>query len=98
VQVALESYKFSDGAQAVYDFFWNDFCDWYVESAKRGLYSEDAEVKQRQVALLLDLLAESMRLMHPFASFISEEIYQSCPCGRPVDQQYLSFHSADRPW
>jgi valyl-tRNA synthetase len=97
VQVALESYKFSDGAQAVYDFFWNDFCDWYVESAKRGLYSEDAEVKQRQVALLLDLLAESMRLMHPFASFISEEIYQKLPNveDRLINSTYPSY-SADR--
>jgi valyl-tRNA synthetase len=79
VKLALESYKFSDGAQAVYDFFWNDFCDWYIESAKQGLYSEDSGLKERQVALLLDLLAESMRLMHPFASFISEEIYQKLP-------------------
>ncbi len=79
IKVAMENYKFNDGAQAVYDFFWNDFCDWYVESAKRGLYSENPEEKQRQVTILLDLLAESMRLMHPFASFISEEIYQKLP-------------------
>ncbi|MFA6695834.1 MAG: valine--tRNA ligase, partial [Sphaerochaeta sp.] len=79
IKVAMENYKFNDGAQAVYDFFWNDFCDWYVESAKRGLYSEKPEEKQRQVTILLDLLAESMRLMHPFSSFISEEIYQKLP-------------------
>ncbi len=79
IKVAMENYKFNDGAQAIYDFFWNDFCDWYVESAKRGLYSENPEEKQRQVTILLDLLAESMRLMHPFASFISEEIYQKLP-------------------
>ncbi len=79
MQVAMENYKFNDGAQAIYDFFWNDFCDWYVESAKRGLYSEKEGEKARQVTLLLDLLAQSMRLMHPFASFISEEIYQKLP-------------------
>ena len=79
IKVAMENYKFNDGAQAVYDFFWNDFCDWYVESAKQGLYSEDVLEKQRQVTILLDLLAQSMRLMHPFASFISEEIYQKLP-------------------
>ncbi|MDC7229370.1 MAG: valine--tRNA ligase [Sphaerochaetaceae bacterium] len=86
IKVAMENYKFNDGAQAVYDFFWNDFCDWYVESAKRGLYSEKPEEKQRQVTILLDLLAESMRLMHPFASFISEEIYQKLP---NVDDQLI---------
>lgn len=95
VQIALENYKFNDGAQAVYDFFWNDFCDWYVESAKRGLYSDDPAVKERQVSLLLDLLAESMRLMHPFASFISEEIYQKLPNveGLLINSTYPSFRS-----
>ncbi|AEV27977.1 valyl-tRNA synthetase [Sphaerochaeta pleomorpha str. Grapes] len=79
VKVAMQGYKFNDGAQAIYDFFWNDFCDWYVESAKHNLYSEDQAVKDRCVTILLDLLAESMRLMHPFVSFISEEIYQKLP-------------------
>ena len=79
VKVAMENYKFNDGAQAIYDFFWNDFCDWYVESAKQGLYSDKQDKKDKVVTLLLDLLAESMRLMHPFMSFISEEIYQKLP-------------------
>ena len=79
IEQAMDSYKFNEGAQAVYDFFWNDFCDWYVESAKRNLYSDDAAEKSRQVTLLLDLLAQSMRLMHPFASFISDEIYSQLP-------------------
>ncbi len=79
VKIAIENYKFNDGAQAVYDFFWNDFCDWYVESAKQGLYAEEQDKKDRVVTLLLDLLASSMRLMHPFVSFITEEIYQKLP-------------------
>jgi valyl-tRNA synthetase len=79
VKLSMENYKFNDGAQAVYDFFWNDFCDWYVESAKQGLYAEQQEKKDRVVTLLLDLLASSMRLMHPFVSFITEEIYQKLP-------------------
>ncbi len=97
VQLALTSYKFSDGAQAVYDFFWNDFCDWYVESAKRNLYSDDACVKEIQVALLMDLLAQSMRLMHPFASFISEEIYQKLPnVEGPLINSPYPVYSTDR--
>jgi valyl-tRNA synthetase len=79
VKVAMEGYKFNDGAQAVYDFFWNDFCDWYVESAKHSLYSTEKQEKDRSVTILLDLLAESMRLMHPFLSFITEEIYRKLP-------------------
>ena len=79
IEGAMANYRFNEGAQAVYDFFWNDFCDWYVESAKHNLYSEDPAQKSRQVTLLLDLLASSMRLMHPFVSFISDEIYSQLP-------------------
>ncbi|HZJ88579.1 MAG TPA: valine--tRNA ligase, partial [Sphaerochaeta sp.] len=79
VEKAMEGYRFNDAAQAIYDFFWNDFCDWYLESAKGSFYSDDTEEKSRQLTLLLDLLASSMRLMHPFASFISDEIYSQLP-------------------
>lgn len=79
VEAAMSNYRFNDAAQAVYDFFWNDFCDWYVEAVKHSLYSEDTDEKDRAVSLLLDLLAESMRLMHPFLSFITEEIYAKLP-------------------
>jgi len=76
---ALDSYRFNDGAQAIYDFFWNDFCDWYIEYSKQGLYSTDQDVRNRTVSLLLDILQESLRLMHPFVSFITEEIYDRLP-------------------
>ena len=79
VSTALESYRFNDGAQAVYDFFWNDFCDWYVEAAKVSLYSDDNAEKDRIVSLLLQLLETSMRIMHPFLSFLTEEIYSRLP-------------------
>ena len=79
VSTALESYRFNDGAQAVYDFFWNDFCDWYVEAAKVSLYSDNDAEKDRIVSLLLQLLETSMRIMHPFLSFLTEEIYSRLP-------------------
>jgi valyl-tRNA synthetase len=79
VEISMKNYRFNDGASAVYDFFWNDFCDWYVESSKQKLYSDDAKVKDRAISVLLDLLAESMRLMHPYLSFLTEEIYSKLP-------------------
>lgn len=79
VRNAIEGYKFNDAAQAIYDFFWNDFCDWYVESSKLSLYSGDDAEKDRIVSILMDILAESMRLMHPMLSFITEEIYLKLP-------------------
>lgn len=79
VEISMKNYRFNDGASAIYDFFWNDFCDWYVESSKQKLYSDDNLVKDKAISILLDLLAESMRLMHPFLSFLTEEIYSKLP-------------------
>ncbi len=87
VEDSMKNYRFNDGASAVYDFFWNDFCDWYVEASKEKLYSDDESVKDKAISVLLDLLAESMRLMHPYLSFLSEEIYSKLP---NVDDQLIT--------
>ncbi len=79
VAKAMESYRFNDAANAVYEFFWSDFCDWYIEASKLSLYSDDDDEKNRAVTLLMQVLEESMRLAHPFLSFITEEIYQKLP-------------------
>ncbi len=79
VEISMKNYRFNDGASAIYDFFWNDFCDWYVEASKQKLYSDNNIVKDKAISILLDLLAESMRLMHPFLSFLTEEIYSKLP-------------------
>ena len=62
-----------------YDFFWNDFCDWYVEASKLSLYSGSDEEKDRIVSILMDVLAQSMKMMHPMLSFITEEIWSKLP-------------------
>jgi valyl-tRNA synthetase len=77
-RAALEGYRFNEAAQAVYEFIWSDFCDWYIEAAKLSLASGDAE-KDRIVTLLLSLLEESLRLAHPFLPLITEEIYLTLP-------------------
>ena len=79
VREAIEGYKFNEAAQAVYDFFWNDFCDWYVEASKISLYSGDDSEKDRIVSILMDILAESMKMMHPLLSFLTEEIWSKLP-------------------
>ena len=79
VREAIEGYKFNEAAQAVYDFFWNDFCDWYVEASKISLYSGDDAEKDRIVSILMDILAESMKMMHPLLSFLTEEIWSKLP-------------------
>ena len=79
VRNAIEAYKFNEAAQAAYDFFWNDFCDWYVEASKLSLYTGDDAEKDRIVSILMDILAESMKMMHPMLSFITEEIWSKLP-------------------
>ncbi|MDR3275810.1 MAG: class I tRNA ligase family protein, partial [Treponema sp.] len=72
---AFLSYRFSDAAQTAYEFFWNDFCDWYVEATKLSMKSGDEAEKDRAATVLLDVLAESLRLLHPLLPFLTEEIY-----------------------
>ena len=79
VDKAVKGYRFNDAAKAMYEFFWNDFCDWYVEASKLSLYSGDDAEKDRAVSLIIHVLDESLRMLHPFLSFITEEIYQKLP-------------------
>lgn len=93
VEAAMVQYRFNDAAQTMYDVFWNDFCDWYVEATKHALSTKGEDERNRQVSVMLDLLARLMRLMHPFVSFITEEIYGKLPNteGRVIDAPYPKF-------
>ncbi len=79
VENAMTSFRFNEAANAVYSFFWNDFCDWYIEASKSRLLNGNDSEKDDSITLLVDLLEKSMRLMHPFISFITEEIYSKLP-------------------
>ncbi len=76
---AFLNYRFNDAASACYEFFWNEFCDWYIESTKLSLHSDDGNEKNRAVTLLVGILEETLRLLHPLLPFITEEIYQKLP-------------------
>ena len=64
----LEQYRIQDGALAVYDFFWTQICDWYVE------YAKDAPDKTRAFAILRDVFWKALRLLHPYMPFVTEEV------------------------
>ncbi|QQO11215.1 valine--tRNA ligase [Breznakiella homolactica] len=76
---ALTSYRYNDAALTAYEYFWNDFCDWYVEATKLSMRSGDDAEKDRATTVLLDVLAESLRLIHPLLPFVTEEIYEKLP-------------------
>ena len=79
ISEAMAGYRFNESAQAIYSFFWNDFCDWYIEASKPRMLHGTDEEKDLAVSILMDILEKSMRLMHPFLSFLTEEIYQKLP-------------------
>ncbi len=82
IREALASYRFNDAAGAAYEYFWNDFCDWYVEATKLSTRSDDDAEKDRAVTVLLSVLEESLALLHPFLPFVTEEIYGKLPNAR----------------
>ncbi|MDR1046395.1 MAG: valine--tRNA ligase, partial [Treponema sp.] len=79
MEEAFLAYRYNDAALAAYEYFWNDFCDWYVEASKLSTREGDDNEKDRAVTVLLDVLAESLRLLHPLIPFVTEEIYGKLP-------------------
>jgi len=80
VRKALDAYRFNDAATALYQFIWSELCDWYLEVAKRSLYqSEDPGARAVTQRTLVETLEATLRLLHPFMPFISEEIWQRLP-------------------
>ena len=75
--LALEDYRFNDAASAAYQFLWREFCDWYIELSKPVLQSDENAVATR--ATLVHVLEVSLRFLHPFMPFVTEEIWQSFP-------------------
>ncbi|MDR0525961.1 MAG: valine--tRNA ligase [Spirochaetaceae bacterium] len=76
---AFLSYRYNDAAAKGYEYFWNDFCDWYVEATKLSMKTGNASEKDRTATVLLNVLAESLKLLHPLLPFITEEIYGKLP-------------------
>src|SRR6202451_3990031 len=86
VNDALATYRFHEAANRIYDFFWGEFCDWYLELIKpRLLFEEGADTTQARAACanLVNLFDASLRLLHPVMPFITEEIWQAIYEGNP---------------
>ncbi len=80
---ALSAYRFNEAAGVIYQFLWHEFCDWYLEWSKLTLYrGDDPAARARTQATLVEVLETTLRLLHPFMPFITEEIWQRLPKGR----------------
>ena len=87
VREALDNYRYNDASAAIYEFFWNEFCDWYVEATKLSFWHGDEKEKDRAVSVLLNILEESLRLLHPFVPFVTEEIYSKLPLQQIIENR-----------
>lgn len=79
----LEKFELGIAIQKLYDFIWDVFCDWYIEIAKIRLQGEDENAKNTAKSVLVYVLTDILKLLHPFMPFITEEIYQAIPHDTP---------------
>ena len=75
----MDSFELGVAAGKIYDFIWDSYCDWYIELTKPRLNGEDAAAKESAQRVLLYVLTEILKLLHPFMPFITEEIWQALP-------------------
>ncbi|WP_411953558.1 valine--tRNA ligase [Alkalibacillus sp. S2W] len=75
----IDRYDFGEAGRHLYNFIWDEFCDWYIEMAKLPLYGDDEKAKITTKSVLVKTLDDILRMLHPFMPFITEEIYQHIP-------------------
>jgi len=99
VNSALGTYRFDEAANRVYDFFWGEFCDWYVELMKPRLASENGDHAAARVGFsnIVSVFEGALRLLHPFMPFITEEIWHAIYDGKPPAKSIalVEFPAAD---
>jgi valyl-tRNA synthetase len=100
VDAALGDYRFSDAANALYHFVWNELCDWYIELAKPSLRPSEGAAERRFVTqgVLATALEHVLRLLHPFVPFVTEEIWQRLPkpARQPASLMITLYPQRDR--
>lgn len=75
----FDNFEFGEAGRALYNFIWNDFCDWYIEMAKENLNGQDQQQKQNTQNILCYVLDQTLRLLHPIMPFVTEKIWLSMP-------------------
>ncbi|MDP8216946.1 MAG: valine--tRNA ligase [Candidatus Kaelpia imicola] len=95
LNVSLDKYNFNEAAFLLYEFFWHVFCDWYIELKKKDLYSEENGVQDSASLILIFVLDNLLRLLHPFMPFITEEIWQMLRPNLKYAYEFLGFNYND---
>jgi valyl-tRNA synthetase len=89
LNTAINAYEFHAAVQILYHFFWDDFCDWYIELAKADVTAEqDSSARTEARTRLLTVLEQALRLLHPFMPYITEELWQRLPGEKRLHKAY----------
>ncbi len=95
----LRRYELGEAARVIYDFTWNELCDWYIEAIKPRLWGREGDASRRAAqTVLAKVLGAVLRLLHPFMPFITEELWQSLPKGREFDGGLTPQSIMIAPW
>jgi len=98
VTIALNEYKFSEATAALYRFFWNEYCDWYVEASKAVFFGTDAKQKSNTLAVIDFVLSHTIRLFHPFLPFITEELWHGMGYSTDMPDNQGGKTIMNAPW
>lgn len=104
VKSNLDKYELGLAAQKVYEFIWEDYCDWYIEMVKSRLYGDNKGLKESAQNVLVVVLKDTLKLLHPFMPFITEEIWQHLPGINkaliledwPMEDSSMDFNEAEK--
>jgi len=89
LNTAIDNYEFHESVQTLYHFFWDDFCDWYIELAKADVTAEQESAARTEARTrLLTVLEQALRLLHPFMPYITEELWQRLPGEKALQAAY----------
>ena len=89
----MDHYELGVAAQKIYDFIWDTYCDWYIEMTKARLQGEDLAAKEQAQRVLCYVLTETLKLLHPFMPFLTEEIWQALPHAADNQVKFLMLQS-----
>ena len=95
VTLTLNKFEFGIACQIMYDFMWSDFCDWYIELVKPALKSDDEAKRDGAVSVLVYVLENALKLLHPFIPFVTDEIYRNLPNteGTVMNKEFPRYNS-----
>ncbi|MDE7182404.1 MAG: class I tRNA ligase family protein, partial [Clostridia bacterium] len=95
VTLAMNKFELGIACQILYDFMWSDFCDWYIELVKPVLYSDDEAKRDSAISVLVFVLENALKLLHPVIPFVTDEIYRNLPnaSGTIMTKEFPRYNS-----